>query len=331
MISSQINSTQLNTHIQGVWKTLCSSSMEPLSSKISSLFSHSTPCSICIHISALFRGRETWDSPLTNLLLLLPADGLAHSIEIFSSLVGDLHTHSSGRTPVLLFVSQWKFTHAIINPEGTQQCQAWALLINRSWKRGLHLFFFLHNYCLFGIGGEAALSYFWRHVFEEWSTVLMGRCYCQDDTFICVQKIDGVFYKLFVFLFWLTEVCVQGALKSQWPQGVCRQVCAMYGSCLWFMCVQFGISLCGQLWSRDESSDMPPVRWCLSATCWNSTGFSVQPVWTDKITRHKHGVLGPPDAVVCEFLSWSDLDKGKKDNSPKSLFVFCQNHICHCF
>lgn len=48
----------------------------------------------------------------------------SHSIQIFSSLVGDLHTHSSGGNPVLLFVSQWKFTYAIINPEGIQQCQA---------------------------------------------------------------------------------------------------------------------------------------------------------------------------------------------------------------
>lgn len=53
------------------------------------------------------------------------------------------------------------------------------------------------------------------------------------------KKIDGVFYELFVFLFWqwLTEVFVQGALcQKPLPQGVCRHVCvcnaAACGSCV---------------------------------------------------------------------------------------------------
>lgn len=70
------------TH-SGVWKTLCSHSMEPLSSlnALSSLFSHSAPSSICIPISELSSeegGPETHLSQIfTNLPLILPADGLA--------------------------------------------------------------------------------------------------------------------------------------------------------------------------------------------------------------------------------------------------------------
>lgn len=155
----------------------------------------------------------------------------------------------------------------------------------------------------------------------------MGRCYCQDDTFICVQKIDGVFYKLFVFLFWLTELCVQGALKSH---GL--RVCA--GKCVLCMAAACGLCVYSLEWVcvvSLGSSDTPPVCWCLSASCWNLTRFSVQPVWTDEITRRKHTALSPPHAVVCALRSWSDLVRVKNDDSLKSLFVFYQNHICHCF
>lgn len=85
-----------------------------------------------IHLSQIFRSfyqQMVWLSFHTNFLHphLLGIFTLTAQEEILS-----WRLPHSGSSPI---------TNAIMNPEGTQQCQTWTLLINRSWKRGLHLFF----------------------------------------------------------------------------------------------------------------------------------------------------------------------------------------------
>lgn len=125
------------------------------------------------------------------------------------------------------------------------------------------------------------------------------------------KKIDGVFYDLFVFLFLdLLRFGVEGAF-SYHSLRVCAGVCVL---CTAAAC---GLCVCGLEWISvvsPDGTDMPPVCWCLSASCWNSTRFSSPSIWADEITRRKHTA---PLVVV------------KTEDSLNGLFVFDQNHISH--
>ncbi len=152
-----------------MWKTLCSHSMEPLSSlkptrftllSLSSIFnlysnlraaqrkgdlrftSHKSP-----QIFRLFYQQMVW--------LLFPTTSLhPRTLGIFTL---------AAREEIL----SWRLSHsrsspinyAVVNPIGTELCQTRTLLIKGAWNGGLRFCFFLHNYCFFGIGGKVNLSY----------------------------------------------------------------------------------------------------------------------------------------------------------------------------
>lgn len=165
-------STQ-RTH-SGVWKTLCSHSMEPLSSikptqftplSLSSIFnlysnlraaqrkgdlrftSHKSP-----QIFRLFYQQMVW--PLLRTTSLRP-----RSLGIFTL---------AAREEIL----SWRLSHSrsspinytVVNPIGTELCQTRTLLIKGAWKGGLRFCFFLHNRCLF---------WNWR---QGQSVVLLNTC-----------------------------------------------------------------------------------------------------------------------------------------------------------
>lgn len=132
------------------------------------------------------------------------------------------------------------------------------------------------------------------------------------------KKIDGVFYELFVFLFWLTEVCVNSHRL---------RVCVMYGCCLSFMCVQFGMSLCGQRWEDWHATSV--LMFISLLLKFDTVQRSACLNWWDNTPQTHGSESSPPLRFVS---SWSDLvgaNGVKNDASLKSLFVFDRNQISH--
>lgn len=127
-----LTSTQC-TH-SGVWKTLCSYSMESLSFSECTQFTllfMSSAFNLYFNLTCSEEGGTEIHLPQisTNLLLILPAHGLALILYNFS-LFAVFYTSSSGANPV----SQQKFTHqlyAVVNLISAELCQTRRLLIKK--------------------------------------------------------------------------------------------------------------------------------------------------------------------------------------------------------
>lgn len=153
------------------------------------------------------------------------------------------------------------------------------------------------------------------------------------------KKIDGVFYELFVFLFWqpITEIFLQGALcQNPLPQGMWGGcVCVIYNRCLWFKCVQFGMSPCGQIAEhRNATSVLIFISLMLKL---DTVQCSACLYWWDN-TRRRHTPPPPHPHPTEVWEHWyrSDLvgmNEVKNDELglPRSVFVFDQNEIHHSF
>lgn len=158
-------STQ-RTH-SGVWKTLCSHSMEPLSSIKPTQFTLRSLSSVFNLYSNLRAVQRKGDLRFTS----------HKSPQIFRSFyqqmvwllfrTTSLHPRTLG---IFTLAAQeeilsWRLSHsrsspinyAVVNPIGTELCQTRTLLIKGPWKGGLRFCFFLHNYYLFGNGGKVNL------------------------------------------------------------------------------------------------------------------------------------------------------------------------------
>lgn len=122
---------------------------------------------LCSHLRRCSEEEETWDSPLTNL-----HKSSAHfTSRWFGSYSAQLHSVLARRGSFTLAAQEeilsWRLPHsrssavtyAVVNPIATELCQTRTLLINGVWEGGLHFCFFLHNYCLFRIGGKLNLSH----------------------------------------------------------------------------------------------------------------------------------------------------------------------------
>lgn len=123
-----------------------------------------------------------------------------------------------------------------------------------------------------------------------------------------------------LFSFFLTHSGLVFRVRSVTTTSGCVQVCVL---CTAAAC---GSCVCGLEWISavcPDGTDMPPVCWCLSASCWNSTRFRPPSIWADEITR-----LRAPTRLG-ELGLWSDLVVVKTGDSLNSLFVFDQNHISH--
>lgn len=132
-------STQ-HTH-PGVWKTLCSHSVESLySSKRAHFTLLSAQSSVCIPLSEE-RGPELHLLQIsTNLLLILPADGLAsHSIRLLPYTLG-IFTLAAWKEILSWCLSHSRsspINYAVVNPITAELCQTGTLLIRATWKGGL--------------------------------------------------------------------------------------------------------------------------------------------------------------------------------------------------
>lgn len=133
-------STQ-HTH-PGVWKTLCSHSVESLYSIKRTHFTLLSLCSVFGLYSTLW-GRRTWASPLTNL-----HKSSAHfTSRWFGSHSVRLLPHTLGIFTLAAWkeILSWCLSHsrsspinyAVVNPITAELCQTGTLLIRATWKGGL--------------------------------------------------------------------------------------------------------------------------------------------------------------------------------------------------
>lgn len=260
------------TH-SGVLKTLCSHSMEPLSSlnALGSLLSHPDR-SICIPISVLLWGEGR---PETQLLTNLHRSSTHFTSKWFGS-----HSVTTSLHPCMLgifrYASQdeilsWCLSHswsspinyAVVNPIDAQLRQTWTLLIKGSWKPGLASVFFLHN-CVF-------------------ENVRQGQChiakhmYYTSDTYTKEAGPTVMMTLLFAFSWIMRKrnilqvVCVSVLIVTHW--GFCPRCplsmpvakgkdayCACVYTLEWVHAAQLG-----------QSNMLLPMCRFLSASCWNET------------------------------------------------------------
>lgn len=334
-----------------MWKTLCSHSMEPLSSIKPSQFTLLSLSSVFNLYSNLRAAQRKGDLRLTSY----------KSPQIFRSfyqqMVWLLFRSTSLRPRMLgIFtlaaqeeILSWLLSHSrsspinysVVNPIGTELCQTRTLLITGAWKEGLNYsnFFLSHNYCLFGIAGKVNLYYCLTHVLDGWNLALEDKCYCHDDTFICVQvnNKENWWYILRVVCFTLVTVTHWG-----FPARCPLSKAAASGRAL----------LVGHVytfWNESMRSDWggPTCHQCacrfLSASCWNETRCCVQPVWTDEITHELRRKRASESSPRWGLLALSPVWSGQKERSEKwrarfyrafsikRFFVFNQNQISHSF
>lgn len=144
------------------------------------------------------------------------------------------------------------------------------------------------------------------------------------------KKIDGVFYELFVFLFWqwVTEVFVQGALcQNPLPQGVCRLVC-VYVLPLLVVQVRFGMSPCGQI-GEDQRATSALIFISLMLK-WDTVLCSACLNWWDntQATLRTHASESPPPSPCWGLWALIPIWSGQSKQSEKWWAWFYQELVC---